>query len=131
MTGPTDLYKFRLLLLPWDVRGLTTWGNTGSAWHDGDTFNALVSQGMNNYWLGHVRCAGYNAPEVKTGLPGALATAYARSLVDTRGIAYSDSLKFEPNNEQDSFGRMLGRITLSDSRDLADEMIAAGQAVPF
>ena len=132
MTGPADLYKFKALLVPWDVRGLDTlapyllgkpWT---SAWHDGDTFNALVSMGGRSYGLNHVRCAGYNAAELSTGAPGAAATTLARSLVDTGRIVYFDALAFERSDELDNFGRFLGVVTLADGRDLASLMTASG-----
>lgn len=130
-TGPGDLYRYRALLLPWTVRGLTTWAGTGTAWHDGDTFNALVDLGLHGLSLTHVRCAGYNAPELSspTRQAGAHARDYASNLVDTGSIVYLDSLDFEATWEEDSFGRMLAAVTLDDGRDLAALMIEAGQAV--
>lgn len=137
MTGPADLYKYEALLLPWDVRGLRSLAayflnrteTPASAWHDGDTFNALVSRGEHDYGLMHIRTAGYNAPELKTGQPGADATTFARSLVETGEIVYLDSIAFVPADEEDDFGRMLGFVTLADGRDLATVMIDSGNAV--
>lgn len=130
MTTAADLYRFKALLLPWGVRGIDTWAATGSAWWDGDTFNALVSQGMETYRLTHVRTAGYDAPEVTgtTKAAGEAAAAYVRTLVDTGGVVYIDSLGFEPD-EEDNFGRMIGAVTLADGRDLTALMIDSGHAV--
>lgn len=136
MTGPADLYKFKALLIPWNVRGLDDLGeallteNDTTAWHDGDTCNVLVSQGMHGYWLGHLRCAGYNAPELKgdTYAAAVIARDYVASLVDVGQVVYLDSLAFT-YDEQDNFGRMLGRVTLADGQDLATVMIDSGNAV--
>lgn len=130
LTGPSSLYKFKALLLPWAVRGLETLNLVGTAWHDGDTFNALVSAGRHDYAITHIRCAGYNAPELKTGQPGTDATEYARSLVETGQIVYLDSIQFIATDEEDDFGRMLAVVTLPDGRDLATWMIQTGHAAP-
>lgn len=99
-------------------------GVTGSSWHDGDTFNALVSRGGRDYWMVHVRTAGYDAAELETGQPGLDATVRARSLVDSGGIVYLDSLEFTTSNQEDSFGRMLAHVTLADGRLLSTLMRA-------
>lgn len=122
MTAPADLYRYRATLIPW--------GATGTAWHDGDTAAVDVDLGCRVHWRGRLRCAGYNAPEV-TGASkpdGLAATAFVRSLAESGATLYLDSLAFEPD-ELDNFGRMLAAVTLSDGRDLAAVMIAAGHAV--
>jgi endonuclease YncB( thermonuclease family) len=129
MTGQADLYRFKARLLPWSTRGLESLGNTGTSWHDGDTFNALVSRGGRDYWMVHVRTAGFNAPELRTSA-GPAALTFAQSLVDTGGIVYLDSLAFITMDEQDDFGRMLALVTLPDGRDLASVMISSGHGVP-
>ena len=135
MTGPEDLYRFEAMLLPWKVRGLSTlaaYGLTGTAWHDGDTCNIIVSKGLFSYDIIHLRCAGYNSAEV-TGAtkPQGLADAdYARSLADTQETIYVNSLAFTAGNEEDNFARMLGYVTLDDGLDLATTMINAGHGVP-
>ena len=130
MTGTTDLYKYKALLMPWGARSLETWAATGSAFHDGDTFNALVSRGEHDYLLTHVRCALYNAPEITgaTKDAGLAATAYVRTLADAGAVVYLDSLGFGYDQE-DSFGRMLAAVTLADGRDLAALMIDGGYAI--
>lgn len=138
MTGSEDLYKFQGVLLPWAVTGskslseAITSGKWGTAWHDGDTFNVHLDRALRGYDIIHVRPAGYNAPEI-TGVTkpaGEAATTYARSLVETGGIVYLDSLSFSATDEEDHFGRMLAFVTLADGRDLATLMIQSGHAVP-
>jgi endonuclease YncB( thermonuclease family) len=132
VTGSADLYRFKALLLPWTVRGLSTFELNGTAWHDGDTFAALIDKGMRGYDLFHVRAAGYDAPEVTgpTKPAGDAATAYARSLAETGEIVYLDSLAFAASAEEDNFGRMLAFVTLPNGTDLAALMINSGHAVP-
>lgn len=120
------LYQYKARLLPWVTRGLETLGLPGSSWHDGDTFNALVSRGGRDYWMVHVRCAGYDAPEMKTGQPATAALEYVRSLVDTDGIVYLDSVEF--TDQEDSFGRMLAHVMLQDGRLLSTIMHEQGHA---
>lgn len=131
MTGPNDLYKYKALLIPWNARGLETLNFSGTSWHDGDTFNALVSGGLHNYSLIHIRCAGYNAPEITgtTKVAGEASANYVRSLVDTGQIVYLDSLAFTSTDEEDNFGRMLAKVTLADGRDLSQLMIDSSHAV--
>jgi endonuclease YncB( thermonuclease family) len=128
MTGAADLYKYKAILLPWNVRSvedlIPTYPVAVSAWHDGDTFNCMVSRGEHDYLMTHVRCAGYNAPELRSGKPGADAAIYARSLVEAGGIVYLDSLAFSNSDQEDSFGRMLAKVTLKDGRDLSELMLA-------
>lgn len=132
MTGPGDLYKFKARLMPWTCRGLETLDATGTAWWDGDTVNALVSMGRHDYGLVHIRCAGYNAPEIHgaTKPAGEAAAVYARSLAEVGAIVFLNSLAFQAADEEDDFGRMLATVTLADGRDLAAVMIAAGHAIP-
>ena len=131
MTGPTDLYKYKALLVPWGLRSLETWAATGSAFHDGDTFNALVSRGEHDYLLTHVRCALYDAPEITgaTKPAGLAALAYVRTLAPEGSVVYLNSISFVHSDEEDDFGRMLAAVTLADGRDLATLMIDGGYAV--
>lgn len=123
MTTSADLYRYQATLVPWNTSATT-------AWHDGDTFNASVDLGCRVHWVGHVRCAGYNAPEVEGAgkEAGETAATFVRSLVDTGGVVYLDSQAFEPD-EEDDFGRMLAVVTLADGRNLATLMIDSGNAV--
>lgn len=132
MTTDADTCKYRALLLPWAARGLETLRTDGTAWHDGDTFNALVSRGEHDYLLTHVRCAGYDAPELSgTSKPAGLAAlAFAQTLAESGSIVFLDSYAFVAADEEDSFGRMLAAVTLPDGRDLAAMMLAAGHGVP-
>ena len=115
MTGPADLFRYAA---------------TVTRWVDGDTAKVDVDLGCRVHWRGSLRCAGYNAPEVRgaTALAGAAATAYVESLCPVGSTVYLDSLAFEPD-ELDNFGRMLGAVTLADGRDLAALMIDSGHAV--
>ncbi len=133
MTDSTDLFKYQALLLPWNVRGLKTlFTESGSAWHDGDTFNAFVDLGLRGYQMIHIRPAGYDAPEVygATKDAGLVAAAFARTLAEVGDVVYIDSIDFAAANEEDDFARMLGFVTLPDGRDLAQVMVESGNAVP-
>lgn len=125
MTTPADLYRYRATLIPWSTAN-------PSAWHDGDTVNADVDLGCHVHWQGHIRCAGYNAPEVTgaTKPAGDAATAFVRTLAEVGAVVYLDSLAFVASTEEDDFGRMLAAVTLADGRDLATLMIDSGNAVP-
>ena len=134
----TDLFRTRALLVQWTVRSLddlaallTSGAKPGTAWHDGDTFNALMERGEGDYLLTHVRTAGDNAPELKgITLTAAKASAdYARSLVDSGGIVTLDSSNFAASHEEDDFGRVLAKVTLPDGSDLAQLMIQSNHAV--
>lgn len=116
-TGPADLYRYRATVL---------------RWVDGDTAKIDANLGCRVHWQGSLRCAGYDAPEVRgdTKPAGLAATAYVASLCPVGNTIYIDSIAFEHGDEEDDFGRMLGFVTLADGTDLADEMIAAKQAVP-
>lgn len=116
MTGASDLYRYEATVL---------------RWVDGDTAKVDVDLGCRVHWQGSLRCAGYNAPEVRgdTALAGAAAAAYVEQLVPVASPVYLDSLAFQPGDELDHFGRMLAAVTLSDGRDLAALMIDSGHAV--
>lgn len=130
MTG-TDKYKARLV--PWGATDLDTLLTaTGTSFHDGDTFNALVWMGDKDYRLTHVRTALDNAPEVNkaaTKAAGDAATAYVRTLVDTGATVYLDASPFAGSADEDDFGRFLAIVTLADGRDLATLMISSSHAV--
>lgn len=125
MTSAADLYRYRAVVVPWVERGPT-------GWHDGDTFAADVDLGVRVHWLGRVRCAGYDAPEVtgSTRLAGLVSRAYANTLVPLGAVVFLNSLAFEGSAGLDSFGRILAHVTLADGRDLAAAMVEAGQGVP-
>lgn len=132
MTTAPALFNTRALLVPWTVRDITDlWGATGTSFHDGDTFNALIDRGEGDLLLTHVRPAGYNAPEVygDTKPAGEAAAAYVRTLVDTGAMVTIDSAQFVDSHEEDDFGRVLGAVTLADGRDLCSLMIDSGHAV--
>ena len=116
MTTAADLYRYQA---------------TVTRWVDGDTAKVDVDLGCHVHWRGSLRCAGYNAPEVRgdTKQAGLLATAEVERLCPVGSTVYLDSLAFEHGDEEDDFGRMLGEVTLADGRDLAELMIAGGYAV--
>jgi endonuclease YncB( thermonuclease family) len=127
MISHGDLYHYRAKLIQW--RGEVP----GQAWHDGDTFAADVDLGARIHMQVHVRCAGYNSPEVNklaTRQAGLVAKAYAGMLVPFASVVYLDSLAFEHSDELDDFGRMLARVWLIDGGDLAELMVTAGMAIP-
>ena len=116
MTTAADLYRYQA---------------TVTRWVDGDTAKVDVDLGCHVHWRGSLRCAGYNAPEVRgdTKQAGLLATAEVERLCPVGSTVYLDSLAFEHDDEEDDFGRMLAEVTLPDGRDLAELMIAGGYAV--
>lgn len=118
MTSAADLYRYAATVL----RII-----------DGDTVAASVDLGCRVHWQGSVRCAGFDAPEVHgdTKPAGDRATRYLQAQCPVGSTVYLNSLAFEPNSEQDSFGRMLAIVTLPDGRDLATLMIQSGHAVPY
>lgn len=102
-------------------------------WHDGDTARVDVDLGCRVHWHGWLRCAGYNAPEIRgtTKAAGNTATAYIRALCPAGTVVWLNSLAFGKQDETDDFGRMLAAVTLPDGSDLAATMITTGHAVPM
>jgi endonuclease YncB( thermonuclease family) len=101
-------------------------------WIDGDTFKGVIDQGFHHY-LGSiespvsVRCARINAPELKTGQPGAQAHIYAESLAPIN--CWYPAVSFKP----DEYGRPLMDLLLvsRDGQAFSSVMLAAGQAVRY
>jgi endonuclease YncB( thermonuclease family) len=138
VTGPADLFKYQALLVPWRLGGLRDlsrwWAGelVGSAWYDGDTCAAIVDRGGRDWWLVHIRCAGYDSAELTgdTKPQGARDRAAASSHVEVGEIVYLDSLAFVASHNSDSFGRMLAYVSLPDERDLAQLMVSSGNGAP-
>jgi endonuclease YncB( thermonuclease family) len=139
MTGPSELFHYKALLIPWQVDGLTAlgkWGMgdlTGSTWHDGDTCNAIVDRGGDDWWPIHIRCAGYDSAEINklaTRAQAILDRQAVQSQVETGGVVYLNSLAFAASHNMDDFGRMLAFVTLANGDDLATFMINSGHGVP-
>lgn len=94
---------------------------------DGDTFDALIDMGFNDYRYQPVRLLGVDTPETNraaTREAGLAALAYVRSVmpVGARVLVHTQP-------DPDSFGRYLARVQLEDGSDLSDLIIAAGHGV--
>lgn len=72
----------------------------------------------------HVRVQGINAPEINT-VAGKAAKAVAETLLPVNAVI---TLTMETT---DKYGRMLGKITMTDGRSFGDAMIASGNAVVY
>jgi len=72
----------------------------------------------------HVRVQGINAPELNTQ-EGKDAWAFAKNLLPVNSV-----IKLTMN-DTDKYGRMLARVTMTDSRDFGSVMIESGQAVEY
>jgi endonuclease YncB( thermonuclease family) len=88
-------------------------------------FNVHLRRG--GVWLVRqsVRLAGCNAPELATPA-GKAALAYLQTLVKPGDPVMLLSLAWDKYG-----GRVDGRVTLADGRDLTQAMIAAGEAAPW
>lgn len=75
-----------------------------------------------------VRVQGSAAPELKTAA-GKASAAFARTLLAPGDLVSIDSLKLYGSFEK--YGRVLASVKLSDGRDLAEAMTAAGHAVAW
>jgi len=72
----------------------------------------------------HVRVQGINAPEMNT-VAGKNAKTVAEAWLPVNSII---TITME---DTDKYGRMLGKITMSDGRIFGDLMIASGNAVAY
>ena len=89
---------------------------------DGDTLYARVDVGFHASFLLSFRILGINAPEMKTP-EGPAAKAWLAGLIEGETV----ELRTE---KDDSFGRWLAHVTY-EGRDIAQEMLALGLAVPY
>lgn len=95
---------------------------------DGDTFDALVDVGWNDYKYKPVRLLGVDTPETNraaTKAAGLAAKAYVQQLIPVGSPVLLHTIP-----DPDSFGRYLARVQLRDGRDLTDLILAAGHGVP-
>lgn len=98
-------------------------------WHDGDSFHGWYDLGCRVYMGSPAhplmfRCSIINAPELKTGKPGADATAYARMLAPPGEYpATSTGL--------DEYARPLLDLHLPDGSLFSQRMLDAGMAVRY
>lgn len=91
---------------------------------DGDTFDALVDFGFNEYRYCPIRVLGVDTPETnraETREAGLAALFYVREVmpVGTR-------VRLHTRPDPDSFGRYLARVELDERGDIAEMIIAAG-----
>lgn len=102
--------------------------------HDGDTLTFDIDLGFDHLiagqdWNGSTRLScrvfGINAPELKTAA-GKAALAYLQTLIKPGDLATVVSHGWDKYG-----GRFDGSITLADGTDVAQAMLAAGQAVPL
>ena len=96
---------------------------------DGDTFDALIDAGFNNYVYAVVRLDGIDAPEIRGGTAeekavGRAAKTHLETLlpVDTPIVLYT-----RPWPE--TFGRYAARVVLSGGGDVGAMMIGGGHGV--
>lgn len=100
---------------------------------DGDTLDMDIDQGMHAHRIERLRLLRVNAPEMHgdTKVAGEASKNYV--------IAWFDALLFTSGSsiviqtyKSDVFGRYLAEVwRTSDGANLADDLLAAGMAVPF
>lgn len=93
--------------------------------HDGDTVRLALDCGLEQAAFPWLRLRGANAPELSTGKPG---TDARRWMLDQLSVA--GTIEVVVHLRERSFARWVADINV-DGTDLAEAMIAAGQAVPM
>lgn len=94
---------------------------------DGDTASVSLDLGFHITIDAHVRLAGINAPELKSGEPGAHAKAkLADLLLDKTGVTVTT----KKSHEFEKYGRVLGTFIV-DGINVNQKMIDEGFAVPM
>ncbi len=96
---------------------------------DGDTIDAFVSFGFDEYRAPRVRIAGIDAPEknrAATAVAGKAATVFLATL-----LPIGSPVVLHTDPDPDNFGRYIARVTMQDGRDAGDVMIANGHAVLY
>jgi Prasinovirus endonuclease len=96
---------------------------------DGDTLNLYVDKGIDEYRKLTVRLYGVNAPELSTQA-GKDAKAWVISWFEQHcpdGLFVLGTIK----DNRDKYGRYLANIYAADGAVLNDDLVAAGQAVPY
>jgi endonuclease YncB( thermonuclease family) len=96
---------------------------------DGDTLYCGIDLGMNVAVNQTIRLYGINCPEMRTA-GGPPAKAYAIAWFQQ----HCPNGRFVLTTQRDhteKFGRFLGDVYASDGSHLNEELVAAGQAVPY
>ena len=103
-------------------------------WLDGDTAKVNLDLGFQISLNRPLRVYGINCPEVHTAdvaekVRGIAARAYAATLCPVGSKVVVSTIKVK--DESDKYGRILGKVTLSDGHDYATAMIEAGHALAY
>lgn len=100
-----------------------------SSVHDGDTATFMVDLGFGIYSMHAVRLVGINAPELSTDA-GKVSLVWVRQwFADNPGPV---ALHTRKSRETEKYGRYLATVvSLLSGRVLNDDIVAAGQAVPY
>ena len=96
---------------------------------DGDTFDAFIDIGLNEYPYRICRILGIDAPETNRAASreaGVAAKAYLESLMPV-----GSPVQLVTRPDPDSFGRYLVRVMVKDGTDVGAAMLAAGHAVVY
>lgn len=96
-------------------------GDSLPAYHDGDTFDAIVDLAWRNYGRRRIRLLGVNAPELREiGGPEARSKLHAwLTEADVGGSAWPLLLE---STKPDAFGRWLATVWRLDGRCLNDDL---------
>lgn len=100
---------------------------------DGDTVDALIDQGLHARRLERLRILGVNCPELHgpSGEAGQRATQFTARWLDTHEHDLEWPFVLE-TRKADEFGRYLAAVRCGvDGSDLAADLLASGNAVPF
>lgn len=101
---------------------------------DGDTIVVMRDLGDRIYQATPVRVRGVNSPEEhgETRAQGLAAEAFTRGWLAQAGPDPYPLVIETIRNKREKYGRLLARVwRSSDGRELADDLLAAGFAVPF
>jgi endonuclease YncB( thermonuclease family) len=96
---------------------------------DGDTYDALIDLGMNNYGYHPVRLLGVDTPEINrlaTREAGMAALMFVREVMPV-----GSRVRLHTEKDPDSFGRYIARVELADGRDLGELILTANHGVPY
>jgi endonuclease YncB( thermonuclease family) len=96
--------------------------------HDGDTMRFRITLGFGIEVEHNIRLLGVNAPELSTPA-GKTSAAWATAWFAAHPGPYK--LDSNPARAEDKYGRYLTSVVAADGTDLATELLAAGQAVPY
>lgn len=91
---------------------------------DADTCDVVLDLGMRVKLATRLRIAHIDAPERYT-TAGRVAMDFAKELLPV------GSSVTVATHKPDKFGRSLADVVLADGRDVADELVRAGHAVPY